>query len=183
MAASERVGVRPAQVADVPEIARIQLATWSIAYGRFLPQTVLARFTIEDGIAQWTAAVTEPPTPMHRVLVAYEHETAVGFVAFGPSDDEDSRDDTGTIVTMLVEPRWGRRGHGSRMLAAATDLLREDGLTHLTAWVYDRDPASREFYVSAGWETDGVARILDADSVEIREVRLHTDLPAEPTDI
>ena len=30
---------------------------------------------------------------------------------------------TAAITDLLVEPRWGRRGHGSRLLAAATMLL------------------------------------------------------------
>ena len=33
------------------------------------------------------------------------------------------------LSTLLVEPRWGRRGHGSRLVAASVDHWRGDGVT------------------------------------------------------
>jgi GNAT superfamily N-acetyltransferase len=172
-----RLSVRPAGPDDVEEIARIQLDTWRISYERFLPASLLEQLTPELAQQSWSAAVSSPPTPRHHVLVASEQQWLVGFTAVAPAeDDEDVDAATGTIATLLVEPRWGRRGHGSRLLAAATDHLREDGFTTATAWIYDRDVASREFYTSAGWAPDGLARTLDADGTELREIRLHTSL-------
>ena len=114
---------------------------------------------------------------------------AVGFVAMAPATDDDL--DTGdtpppgdippataTVVVspLLVEPRWGRRGHGSRLLAAAVDLAREDGAVRALAWVLEADTASRGLFASAGWEADGVARILDTGPTTLRELRLHADI-------
>jgi GNAT superfamily N-acetyltransferase len=168
-----RLIVRAARPADVDEIARIQLETWRIGYERFLPASVLEQLTPELARAGWGAAVSSPPSPRHHVLVAQEQDWIVGFAALGPDEDEPS---SGTIAALLVEPRWGRRGHGSRLLAATTDHLRGDGFETVTAWIYDRDQVSREFYTSAGWAPDGLARTLDADGAELREIRLHTQL-------
>ncbi len=170
------VSVRTARPDDVDEISRIQRETWRTAYARFVPETVLAEVTPELGRQQWGAAVNAPPTPQHRVLVALEKDAVVGFVAFGPSPDDDAGPHTGTVSTMLVEPRWGRRGHGSRLLAAAVDHLRADEARTATAWVLERDRASTAFYTSAGWNADGTARALDAPGGELREIRLHTAL-------
>ena len=38
-----------------------------------------------------------------------------------------ARRDVAAVTDLLVEPRWGRRGHGSRLLAASVDLWRTDG--------------------------------------------------------
>ncbi len=81
-----------------------------------------------------------------------------------------------------MEPRWGRRGHGSRLLAATVDHLRIDGFTVGQVWLVDRDRASAEFFESAGWALDGTSRTLAAPGAELREVRLHTDLIAAPDD-
>src|SRR5258708_3402776 len=60
----------------------------------------------------------------------------VGFMASGPADETalapdehhtGSGDRTAAVTELLVEPRWGRRGHGSRLLAASVDLWRADG--------------------------------------------------------
>ncbi len=170
------VSVRTARPDDVDEISRIQRETWRTAYAGFVPETVLAQVTPELGRQQWGAAVGSPPTPQHRVLVALEKDAVVGFVAFGPSTDDDAKPHTAAVSTMLVEPRWGRRGHGSRLLAAAVDHLRTDRASTATAWVLDRDRASTAFYTSAGWSADGTARALDAPGAELREIRLHTSL-------
>ena len=95
--------------------------------------------------------------------------------------DEPERDSTIAVAPLLVEPRWGRRGHGSRLLAATVDHARQDGMTRAVAWVPEADLASRDFLMSAGWAPDGLVRALDTGAGELREIRLHTSLSSEPT--
>jgi GNAT superfamily N-acetyltransferase len=185
------VSVRPARPPDVPEIARVQVETWRAGYAHLLPPDVLAAATEDRALAEWTAAVAEPPSPRHRVLVAQEQQRVVGFAAFGPADaDADPAPEpgptagptaepgagTGQIHTLLVEPRWGRRGHGSRLLAAIVDHLRADGAVRAVVWVLDGDVASSRFYASAGWEPDGYVRTLQDGGRTLRESRLHVSL-------
>jgi GNAT superfamily N-acetyltransferase len=184
--------VRPATPADAGEIARIQLATWRHAYRRILPHQAVDELDPDWMARTWRAAIEEPPTHRHRVLVAIEQaEQAylVGFAATGEADetalapDEDPvpmlRPDVAAVTDLLVEPRWGRRGHGSRLLAASTDLWREDGFSTAVAWAYEADTAMRAFLTSAGWELDGGARALDVDDLLVPQVRLHTNLTAQ----
>jgi GNAT superfamily N-acetyltransferase len=174
------VSVRPARSGDAGEIGRIQLDTWRTAYGSILPAPVLAGLSADGAAQVWSAAISSPPTPRHHVLVAMEGEQRVGFVALAPADDlepEDADPDTTVaIAPILVEPRWGRRGHGSRLLAAAVDHARRDGATRAIAWIPEGDAVSREFLLSAGWAPDGLARALDTGAGELREIRLHTSL-------
>jgi GNAT superfamily N-acetyltransferase len=166
------VSVRPAGAADVPEIARIQRETWQQAYAAWLPPLVLEQVTAEVAEQTWAAAVREPPSRQHHVLVALEQEWRAGFAAFCPGEDPG----TGHLEALLVEPRWGRRGHGSRLLAATVDLLRLDGVSTATVWVPDQDKASLAFFTSAGWERDGYARTLESDGASMTEIRLHVSL-------
>lgn len=174
------MSVRPAQPADVPEIARIQVDTWRTAYHAILPPEVLESLTAEAAAAAWTAAVTEPPSARHHVLVALEQQWLVGFTAVAPADDleEDDPDPdaTAAIGPLLVEPRWGRRGHGSRLLAAAVDFARDDGQRRAITWLPTADSTSLDFFRSAGWEPDGYARALETGAGEVREMRLHVSL-------
>jgi len=80
------------------------------------------------------------------------------------------------VTDLLVEPRWGRRGHGSRLLAASVDLWRTDRFTTALAWAFDADAAMRAFLTSAGWELDGATRALDVDGLLVPQIRLHTSL-------
>ncbi|MEP6696624.1 MAG: GNAT family N-acetyltransferase [Pseudonocardiales bacterium] len=179
---SAGVGVRPAGVADAGEIARLQLSTWRTAYDSVLPARVLDGLTHAEVAARWSAAVESPPSPRHRVLVALEQQWTVGFCAFGPAEDDGAVGSaiTGLISTLLVEPRWGRRGHGSRLLAATVDLLRADGAGVAVTWLLERDQSSRSFYTSAGWQPDGALRHLDMDGRLVPELRLHASLAEAP---
>jgi len=178
------VSVREAQPGDVPEIARIQVDTWRTAYASILPAPVLDALSVEAAVPAWLAAVQEPPSPRHHLLVALEQEFLVGFTAVAPADDLEEGDPdpeaTVNIGPLLVEPRWGRRGHGSRLLAAAIDHARGDGMARAIAWIPTADSASLDFLRSAGWEPDGYARALDTGAGDIRELRLHVSLEEAP---
>ena len=171
--------VRPALPADAPEIARIQVVTWRTAYRALLPASVLDDWDADAATAAWRTAVAAPPTPGHGVLVALERNSVVGFAAFGPAElAPDERSDpagpTAEVSTLLVEPRWGRRGHGSRLLAAVADVARGGGAARLQTWLPESDTVSAGFYESAGWAPDGWARTLDTGGDEsLREVRWH----------
>ncbi len=177
------VSVRPARPDDADEIGRIQVETWRTAYSTILPEPVLASLSVADAAAAWSAAIAAPPSPRHHVLVALEQQWRVGFVAIGPAEDLEADDpDPDTTVgfaAILVEPRWGRRGHGSRLLAAAVEHARGDGMTRAVAWIPEGDTPSREFLLSAGWAPGGLARALDTGAGELREIRLHTILGEE----
>lgn len=177
--------VRAARPDEAEQIARIQVATWRTAYRRLLPARILDQLDQQWMAQRWRGAVDSPPSPRHRVLVALEQSHLVGFAAAGPADaqalapEEDLfGEDTVAVTDLLVEPRWGRRGHGSRLLAACVDHWREDGFRTAIAWAYEADPATRGFLTSAGWEPDGARRALDVDDLLVEQLRYHTELSA-----
>jgi GNAT superfamily N-acetyltransferase len=176
---SADVSVRPATPDDAADIARVQAIAWRTAYRALLPTELLDTWD-EDAAAQsWRAAVVAPPTPGHRVLVALEGNTVVGFSAFGPAElaDGETSDPalpTAEVSTVLVEPRWGRRGHGSRLLAAVVDVARSQGVGRLRTWLPEADQVSASFLEAAGWQPDGWARTLDTGAEPLRELSWHT---------
>jgi GNAT superfamily N-acetyltransferase len=117
-----------------------------------------------------------------------EKNQKVGFIAAAPANPDNTTlstldktpPNTIEIGPLLVEPRWGRRGHGSRLLTAAIELAKADGATYALTWLLHGDTASRAFFESAGWEIDGSSRELDMPGRLVREIRLHTDLSEVP---
>ena len=172
--------VRPAAAEDVEEIVRIQADTWEAAYAELVPATAIAQLRSPEAHRAWTEAVTAGGG--HHVLVAREGEWTVGFCAAAPASAPANAvaPDAPTlgpeawaeISALLVEPRWGRRGHGGRLLAAAAEALRNDGAVYALAWVPEADVASRKFYSSLGWEPDGTVRVLDTGEGQLRELRV-----------
>lgn len=164
--------VRAATKDDVDEIIRIQADTWRAAYAELVPAAALERLSGPAARQAWTEAVAAGDG--HHVLVATEGEWTVGFCAAAPADAEEPgvAAHQAQIVALLVESRWGRRGHGRRLLGAAFDLLAADGAESAIAWLPERDVASRACYDRIGWDPDGTVRTLDAGDRELREIRL-----------
>jgi GNAT superfamily N-acetyltransferase len=172
--------VRPATPEDVDEIVRIQADTWATAYAGLVPDAALARLREPEAHAAWTTAVTARGG--RHVLVAIEGEWTVGFCAAAPAVAPEGAvapsgptlgpEAWAEVSALLVEPRWGRRGHGGRLLATAAEALRAGGARFGLAWVPEADVASRGFYDRAGWTTDGTVRVLDTGEGTLREVRV-----------
>ncbi|MDQ3761767.1 MAG: GNAT family N-acetyltransferase [Actinomycetota bacterium] len=170
--------VRAATREDAPVLAALHRATWQAAYSELLPPGTLDGLDTPQVQQAWADTVEGGAT----VLIATEGDDPVGFVVAGLAPKEDVAaadgalppDATHTVLvsTLLVEPRWGRRGHGGRLLATAAAVLREAGATRGIVWVPAEDLASLSFYRRAGWNPDGTVRTLDANGWALRELRL-----------
>lgn len=178
--------VRPAEPRDAAEIARIQLDTWRAAYADLLPAEVLAGLDADEAELTWRQTIEQGPA---QVFVATEGDWLVGFCAAGPAPEDETASADGTpakdsatvalVSTVLVEPRWGRRGHGGRLLAEAGRAVLAAGSTRGIAWVPELDKATLGFFKRAGWVADGTVRTLDAGGRPLREIRLTGTLRIE----
>lgn len=191
--------VRPAGPGDAPAVTRVQREVWTTAWSSFLPPGITDGFDDDAVAAAWERS-------LDGLVVATEggaegpdggaaDAPVVGFVLAGPAPAEDTADAVGSVpddagavglvATLLVSPRWGRRGHGGRLLVTAAAALRAGGAERGITWVPERDAASRAFYARAGWTPDGTVRTLDAGGRPLREVRLtgplDLDFAPEPT--
>lgn len=182
--------VRVAAPADAAEIARIQLTTWRSAYADLLPAEVVGSLDIAETERQWRQTLTEGPA---SVLVATEGQWMVGFCVGGiaPAQEAVAADGTpppdiatvALVSSLLVEPRWGRRGHGGRLLGSMARRLIDRGATRGITWVPAPDSASLAFFRSVDWNPDGTVRTLDVGGRPVRELRLSgpLTLPSEQT--
>lgn len=167
--------VRAATASDAEAMGAVHAVAWLTDYAHLLPARAA---TVEPAALSqaWTHAVTQPPSPTHRVLVATAGGRVVGFVAFGPSADTDGTPGVdGEVFALVVHPPDQRRGHGSRLLNASVDVLREGGFVTVRAWVPEPDRARQTFLQDAGFVADGATRLLDAagdGTTTVREVRL-----------
>jgi GNAT superfamily N-acetyltransferase len=178
------VSVRAAAPSDAEAVARVQHAAWRDAYTDLLPEDVLAAVASPEAAERWRQAVTAPPSPRHRVLVALAGPEVVGFTAFGPAEDPDlDAAVDAELHALCVRPDRTREGHGSRLINAAVDHLRDDGFLRAHTWLGSADDVLRGFLVGSGWDADGAHRSLDLrgdGDVVVPQVRLHTGIGEQP---
>ncbi|TNC16790.1 GNAT family N-acetyltransferase [Georgenia sp. 311] len=165
------LSVRPAVPEDAPLITALQLAAWR-ARG-LVDEDLLATVDTAAVTAQWGAAITDPPSPRHRVLTALAGGEVVGFLAYAPAGDVSLPESAGTdpVEVLALEVRAGhtREGHGSRLLAACADLVRDSGGTCLVTWSGQEDEARTRFLGSAGFAPAGPRRALGTGAVDVVE--------------
>lgn len=156
------VSVRPAAPTDAPAVARVQASVWSRLYVGLLPPEELASLDSPTSVQTWRAAVTSPPSPKHRVLVALDGSEVVGFSVLAPASDPDLVPGLDAEIQVLcVAPDRTGAGHGSRLVNASADVVRDDGFDHLHVWLTGREDELRAFLERAGWVDDGARRSLD----------------------
>ncbi|MFS0703516.1 N-acetyltransferase family protein [Cellulomonas sp. 179-A 9B4 NHS] len=155
------VSVRPAVPGDEHVVAGIQLRAWRTAHADVLGDGVLDALDPSAFAAQWERAITAPPGPGYRVLVACAGPAVVGFASVAPVPAADPGEaPAGVVLALEVDPSAQRAGHGSRLLAAVVDLLRADGADQVQTWVMDGDDARVRFLAGAGLGPDGLTRRL-----------------------
>ena len=161
------VSVRPARPADAELVAHVQQQTWAQAYAPLVGELDVP---LAQLAAVWLNAIESPPSPEHRLLVATDGPTVVGFAASEPLSASEVE-----LTALMVEPRWGRRGHGSRLVQACVDHWAPT-YDVAVAWAFEADTALISFLESAGWALDGLGRGLDTGARVVPQRRLHTAL-------
>lgn len=197
--------VRAAGPADVAALGAVHARSWTGPYAAVLPPAVVAALTPDLLAEAWRSAVTAPPSPDHRVLVAVGDGIVAGFAAAAPAEGASSaaasaedvrieRHQAGAaleVVALEIDPLHTRRGHGSRLLSAVVDAARSRGWPTIQVWVHQDDGARLEFLRGAGLREDGARRrrgiaggAADTDADDARsvwpEVRLSASLDLAP---
>ncbi|MGL5928125.1 MAG: GNAT family N-acetyltransferase [Dermatophilaceae bacterium] len=166
--------VRTARPNDAPAVGLVQAVVFREIYTGRVPDDVCAAFEPEAFARVWRDSLAAPPAGVHRLLVACAGEQVVGVVAVGPSQDPDAGPTQGEVTLLAVHPDARRQGHGSRLLNAAVDVLREAGAETVAAWLLADDEAGRAFLGSSGLAPDAAYRdrVVADDGATVREVRL-----------
>jgi len=160
------LSVRPARPDDAELVARVQQSTWSQAYAELVGALDVP---LEQIAAVWLHAIEAPPSREHRLLVALDGGSVVGFAASEPVSATEVE-----LTALMVEPRWGRRGHGSRLVQASVEHW--SSFSFASTWVFESDTVMSGFLESAGWAFDGLSRGLDTGPRVVPQRRLHTSL-------
>ena len=163
--------IRPADARDADALGRIHVRAWQAAYRGVMPDDYLDGLSREERAGQWREPLARPARPKFaRYICVDDAGGDAGFIVAGPPGGDDAAA-AGEVFALNVDPQaWGC-GHGGRLLARATEHLREVGLAEAVLWVHPDNDRARRFYERAGWACAGDTRAEVVHAIEVPEIR------------
>lgn len=162
-------------------MAEAHVCAWQTAFRGIVPDERLDALRVERSADRFRGYLAPTESANQRFILAVSGDTALGFVGFGATRDEDvDPARVAEVHGLYVHPAHWRRGVGRRLLRAAVEALATDGFETATLWTLAACHPTRAFYEAQGWSTDGVVTPWeDWDGVPL--VRYRVDLPqADP---
>ncbi|MFC4241802.1 GNAT family N-acetyltransferase [Gryllotalpicola reticulitermitis] len=162
------ISVRPAELADVPGLARVHVESWRETYrGQFSDEILDDPTFIERREQFWTNVLTSKRISANgRVAAAVLDGEIVGVALAAPFDGDPAWDQY--LWALYTYESIHEQGAGSALLAAVIDFDRPAAL-----YVADPNPRARTFYRKHGFQPDGTFKVEDG----VREIRM-TRTPA-----
>jgi GNAT superfamily N-acetyltransferase len=155
--------VRPAQVKDIEQMARVHVRCWQETYRGLMSDAVLD----DPGFPaarerMWTRALTDERYRQSRVAVAERDDELVGIAMSGPPETA-AAGWTKQLYVLYVYAADHGTGAGQALLDAVIDPAESAAL-----WVADPNPRAQAFYRKHRFVADGMAQVEDG----VREIRM-----------
>ena len=162
--------IEAAKPEDSRAIAEVHVASWQQAYVGVVPSEHLAGLSVPARAASWQEATR---TGLPHVLVARNQEGIVGFVAYGPSRDQDAPANCGEVWALYVSSSFWSTGIGRELWLAALKQLRSQSVATITLWVLSENARGRQFYTAAGFRPDPASeKEFNLGGATLKEIRL-----------
>jgi GNAT superfamily N-acetyltransferase len=165
------ISVRPAELSDVPGLARVHVKSWRETYRGLLPdETLDDPGAIEKRERFWAAALTDERYAKNRIATAVLDGAVVGAAMAGPPLDRDATWSNQLYVLYIYATVHGH-GSGEALLDAVLDPDAPAAL-----WVADPNPRAQAFYRKHGFQPDGKSKVEEGVRA-IRKTRIPASVP------
>jgi GNAT superfamily N-acetyltransferase len=177
------IRIRPAQEADLDDLARVNIAAWRAAYAGLVPQSYLDAMDPEDYRQRWSVRLAGEHGWPGEYLVGLLDDSLVTYACFGPyrtqedAPPEEVTTGWGEMYAIYTDPAAQGRGVGSAVHDAALARLATTGHTEAALWVLRGNSRTRQWYADRGWRPDGAISMWSAGSESLPEIRLRHPLP------
>ena len=168
------VEVRYAVLADAPAVANLHLIASRVLHEGVVPDAHWQATPPAKRVAFWKEAIEygEP-----QVMVAEQGGEIVGFVGFDRSRDPKSKNTTGELWAIYVDPDHMGQGVGLALWDAAREGLQDEDCTDVTVWLPLLHEQTLRFHELAGFKREmNTARTVPLGGVKVEEVRLKRKL-------
>ncbi|HSW43189.1 MAG TPA: GNAT family N-acetyltransferase [Patescibacteria group bacterium] len=156
MTANAPVVVRAARPDDLPAVAASFLACWRTSYAGFLPRAVIDLYDEDGALDLWRPTLSGPLSRGVVLVAEGAGRGVLGVIRIGRDPAEPA---SGHVYSLYVRPDTQGLGVGTKLLTAAGERFRRDGVRVATLWVFAANKVALGFYARQGWLPDGGRRV------------------------
>lgn len=139
------IDIRRAEPKDAEAVAEVHDRAWRGAYTGIIPHRALGRMIGRRGPRWWGNAIRRSAT----VLVLEVGGEVAGYATLGRNRARELPQQ-GEIYELYLSPEYQGIGFGSRLFAAAREMLAAHGLKGLVVWALEDNSTAIAFYAGAG---------------------------------
>lgn len=143
--------IRPAVLNDAEAIAKMHVLSWQKAYLDILTSDYLAQLSTEERSAMWAKSISQKNL---QISVAEIDEMVAGFIAIGPSRDDDCTPSDKELWAIYVAPQYWSMGVGRNLWLHAEETLQTIATGNIYLWVFSQNERARGFYESVGFKAE-----------------------------
>jgi ribosomal protein S18 acetylase RimI-like enzyme len=163
-----------ATLGDARSIAEIHVNTWRSAYASILPAEYLASLSVDRREMMWRESIAAG-TP--ELLIAKTSDLALGWLSFGQCRDQAAPESEGEVWAFYVSPSSWSTGVGRMLWLRTRELMRAQGFTSCSLWVFPQNHRAIAFYRAAGFVPDGTEpKSFELGGAQLQEVRFVAQL-------
>jgi len=143
------ITIKKAEKSDIPDIARIHVASKRKAYEGIVSQNFLDSKNHQEYIDKWNQWFDEDDI---QVSIVCKDGDALGFISYGgmqtppPGTSKIRPQYTAEIFAIHIHPDCWREGFGEKLIRHATDVLKEQKHKSLCLWVLAKNERATKFY-------------------------------------
>lgn len=164
------IRIQRAQVNDAPNLAKIRVESWQMAYREIVPKYFLKGLTIRKRVSAFREALINETEETYQ---AEEGNAVVGILTIGASRDITLKNtSTGQIWGIYLLPDYWRRGIGTFLSKEAEHIFASRGFKEIVLWVQDANAAAKKFYEAMGYLADGNKKTVRLGK-ELIAIRCH----------
>ncbi|UUU26030.1 GNAT family N-acetyltransferase [Streptomyces sp. DSM 40750] len=162
--------VREMTLSDCRPVAEIRVGGWQTAYAGLVPQPYLDAMDVAEDTERRRELLLKPGNPVVS-LVAERAGQVIGWAAFGPYRDGETRTPDAELYALYVRPGHFGAGVGTALLRTSIERCATVGHDRVLLWVLKENTRARRFYEHHGFTADGTEEPFDVYGVEVPEVR------------
>ena len=152
------MNIRPAKLSDAPDLARINVTGWQIAYRDIISSNMLGKMNLVKRTEQFRLAIKDKTEETYLIE---DNGIIIGFTTMGACRDKDKSEKTGEIWGIYIDSKYWKQGYGKKLATYGEDLLTERGFKEIVLWVLKDNDASRKFYEKIGFKVEGKIEKLE----------------------